>query len=175
MKRHLIAALCALTLPAAASAQDVRIDLDQTLVENFDGTAVADAAVPFSATATPRKLSDGSPAFDLVFPSGLKAVALPATCRDAATHTNCTGLKLSAFFDLPPGKTMAELSEMVNNFNSAQEAVQIAYGKDGKTRLTYYIVADFGITKTNLVIQIYNFRQAAQLWSRTLFPTPPAG
>ena len=168
------AAICALALPSAVSAQDVKITLDQTLVENFDGDAVTQALAPFNATVTPQKAADGSPSFKIAFPGGLNAVATPTACSDDKAHTGCTGLKVQAFFSLPEGKTPADMAAIVNGFNAGHEATTAVYDQKGTTRLTRYIVSQFGITRTNLSIELYTFRRSAQVWSETLFAKPAA-
>ena len=170
--RYIAAALIALAAPAGLAAQDINITLDQTLVENFDGNAVEEALGAFNATVNARSTQTGAPALSFAFPGGLSATAQPGTCREKEARTGCTGLVLSAFFDLPPGKTPADMPAIVNTFNATHNASQVVYDAKGTSRLIHYISADFGITKTNLVVQIYGFRQAAQALSRQLFGAP---
>ncbi len=65
--------------------------------------------------------------------------------------------------------------QIVNLFNATHEASQVVYAEDGKTRLIHYVISDFGITRTNLVIQVYNFRQAAQAFATQIFAAPAQG
>jgi len=171
--RFAAAALVALAVPSGLAAQDINITLDQTLVENFDGNALEEALGAFNATVNSRSTQSGAPAMNFSFPGGLAATGQPATCRNKETRTGCTGLLLSAFFDLPPGKTQAELAPIVNTFNATHPTAQVIYDTKGRTRIQAYVGADFGITKTNLVVQLYAFRQAAQALSQALF-NPPA-
>ena len=174
MKLRYAAAVLALAAPSSLAAQDIEIDRDQTLVENFDVAVVEEALVPFNATATRKVSKTGVPYVDIAFPGGLAANAEPVACKDAAAHTGCTGLRLVAYFGLPPGKTPADIAALVNAFNATHEATQAVYDQNGQTRLLYYVIGEFGITKTNLVVQIYNFRQSAQALSRAIFAKPAA-
>jgi hypothetical protein len=176
--RYAAAVLAALGLtafvPSGLAAQELQIQLDQTLVENFDGSAVADAFATFNAKVTPKTAEDGTPVVDFAFPGGVSGRAVPAMCKDDKAHTGCTGLRVMGFFQMPEGKTPADMAVLVNSFNATHEAVQVIYDTAGKSRMTYYVVADFGITKTNLVVQLYTFRQTAQAWSKVLFDKPAA-
>jgi hypothetical protein len=174
MKLSLAAALAAFVLPSALAAQDVKISLDQTLVENFDGDAVTQALTTFDATVTPEKSDTGTPFYKIAFPGGLGGVAVPTNCRGEAANTSCTGLKVQAIFSMPEGKTPADIAQMVNNFNAAHDATLLVYDSQGQTRLTRYVIADFGITRTNLAIEFYTFRRTAQAWSEALFGKPAA-
>ncbi|WEK46867.1 MAG: hypothetical protein P0Y56_00860 [Candidatus Andeanibacterium colombiense] len=172
--RFAAAALCALALPSALAAQDVKITIDQTLVENFDGDALTQALAPFEVKPTTQKGPDGTTIYNIAFPGGLNAVATPAGCSDDKTHTGCTALKLQAVFALPAGKTVADMAELANRFNATHDATPVVYDPKGQTRLTRYVVSQFGITRTNLAIEVYTFRRAAQMWSETLFGKPAA-
>jgi hypothetical protein len=175
MKLRLAAALLAFAAPSALAAQDIQITLDQTLVENFDGNVVPEALTPFNGTVTQQAGTDGSPVYNVVFPGGMTALAQPMMCKDQAAHTGCTSLRLTAFFGLPEGKTPADMAQVINVFNATHEATQLIYSDEGTSRMVHYVIADFGITKTNLVIQIYNFRSAAQTYAKQLFTKPAEG
>ena len=103
--RFAAAALALFAVPAAAGAQDLKIQLklDQTVIENFDGDVVPEAIAPFDAGVIAKTTNDGLPAFDFHFPGDLSARATPMRCKDDAAHTGCTGLRLTAYFDLPEG------------------------------------------------------------------------
>ncbi len=85
------------------------------------------------------------------FPGGLAARAQPTAMQDQTAHTSCTGPARVAIFDPPEGKTPAEVATIVNTFNASPRCDPgRSTTRTATTRLTYYIIADFGITKTNL-------------------------
>lgn len=172
MKLRLAAAALCLAAPSGLAAQEINISLDETLVKNFDGTDFEDAMKPFNATVVKNVGKDGVSSYAITFPGGLSASAEPVGCRDEAAHTGCGGLRLTAYFKLPDGKTVADIPEIVNGFNDNHVASQAAYDKQGTSRLTSYVISDFGITRTNLVIHIYTFRQTASAFHAVLFPQP---
>ena len=169
MKYSLIAALVALAVPSALCAQNIELTLDQTLVENFDGTAAEEAFASYQATTTKHIKDDGTLSFDFAFPEGLKGNAEPMACTDEAAHTGCTGLFITATFTLPEGKTAAQIVDLVNGFNTTHRAGQLVYAADGTSRMGYFLSADFGITKTNLAVQIFRFRRTAGAWAAQIY------
>jgi hypothetical protein len=176
MKLCLAAALAVLVAPSAVCAEglQVQLKLDQTLVENFDGNIVPEAIAPFDAGVIPKTTNNGLPEFDFHFPGDLSARATPLRCKDDTTHTGCTGLRLTAYFDLPEGKAPDQVADLVNTFNNAHTETQVVYDKTGRTRVTLYVISDFGITKTNLAVHLYTFGRTALAWREALFPKPAA-
>jgi len=175
MKFRYAAALACLAIPSGVSAQAFQTKLDKTLVENFDGKVIEEALAPFKVNAQTR-LSEGSaPMVVFTFEGGLVATAQPLACRNKTAHTGCTTLRLSAVFNTPAGKTPAQVAQLVNAFNASHETSQVIYDNAGKTRLSTYVIVDYGITKTNFVGQIFNFRQSVQAYAQALSAKPKAG
>ena len=174
--RFAVAALALLAVPAAAGAQDLKIQLklDQTVIENFDGDVVPEAIAPFDAGVIAKTTNDGLPAFDFHFPGDLSARAAPMRCKDDAAHTGCTGLRLTAYFDLPEGATQAQVADLANTFNNAHAETQVVFDKSGRSRVSLFVIGDFGITKTNLAVHLYTFGRTALAWREALFAKPAA-
>jgi hypothetical protein len=66
------------------------------------------------------------------------------------------------------------VADLVNTFNNAHAETQVVYDKTGRTRVTLYVISDFGITKTNLAVHLYTFGRTALAWREALFPKPAA-
>lgn len=174
MKFRYAIALACLAIPSGLSAQNFQVQVDRTLIENFDGKVVEEALAPFKVNTQTRLSEGAAPAVVFTFDGGLVATAQPLACKNKNTNTGCSSLRLSVVFGPPTGKTAAQIAQMVNAFNATHETSQVVYDKDGRTRLVTYVIADYGITKTNLVGQLFNFRQSTMVYAQAL-AKPAAG
>ncbi|NWH09446.1 MAG: YbjN domain-containing protein [Alphaproteobacteria bacterium] len=82
---------------------------------------------------------------------GLKFNAIPAACQ---ANTGCLGLDLYAWWTADDGKLTPE---QANNFNKNYRFAKAYVNEAGEIYLSRYVIADYGIPRDNLKVEIYAF------------------
>ncbi len=148
MKSRKVIAICSLmaatTIAPLAAQSDFSNEtmLTEFSIENVQPALRAAGAEELTETQT----KDGDAQLRARFSDGRIIVATPRACTGG---NNCRGLSMRAFWRPDPDRSPAEVQAIVNEYND----IAVAFGlvtNDNWIRLSYYIIADYGMPQGNL-------------------------
>jgi hypothetical protein len=159
-------ALAALALAAPSFAQQ------GGLIASFDANGLAGALSAVGGKPGEAKTEDGKAYYMLTLPSGIPAVAYFDDCEGQT----CKTLVLIASLEMPSGRTVAQLDELLRTVNNSVPSAKVFRVND-RVVMQHFVLADFGIAPGNLQEHLRVFSNVTASMYQTLNPQPqqPAG
>jgi hypothetical protein len=159
----------AFVLACTAAPASAEFELDQTIIENFDGDDVGKVLTQIDAIWSRKTDDDGSPYYEIHFSNAYVGYAELAACGDEAAYKQCMGLSVYASFEKVEDVPIATLVERTNRFNANHSVSKGTIDEEGSGTVSLYVMTDYGITRSNLYIQLKVFEGMIEKFDEALF------
>jgi len=155
--------LAILLLPALALS--VPAWAQQGAIAAFDANNFAAAVTAVGGKPGQATVENGKSFYKLTLPNGIPAVAFFDDCAGQA----CKSLVLIASLATPPGRTAAQVDEMLRTVNNNVPAAKV-FRVDNRVVMQHYVLADSGIAPGNLQAHLRVFSNVTTSMYQTLNP-----
>jgi len=156
-----VLALAALALATPAAAQQ------GGMIAAFDANVLSTAITAVGGRTGPVRNEDGKAYYTFTLPSGIPAVAYFDDCEGQA----CKTLVLISSLEMPAGRTVAQLDELLRTVNNNVPAAKV-FRVDQRVVMQHYVLADFGISPANVQEHLRVFSNVTLSMYQTLNPQP---
>ncbi|MGF1549388.1 MAG: YbjN domain-containing protein [Sphingomonadaceae bacterium] len=168
----LILLVAAPALPAAAAAQGIapqkwnpKAPENRKLIRTFSYATVEPVLKDIGARYQRRKGPEGAPALMVEFPNKRRAVLLFHACQG---RNGCNALSMQSFWTRIANSPPDEVDAAIEAFNRRYSYSKAYISKDGRPAMQRYLVADYGIVRGSLAVDLLVFANQADLFARTV-------
>lgn len=149
----LVAAVFVAATSFSAAAQSSGPASEQSVLPNLD-LEIVQLVLEEAGAYAELKYSERDGEYLFVIYEGRKAKFYPTACND----TGCGGMRMLAFLNDETDP------QTVNRFNVSYAAITAIDVGGGKVGLQRYLIADHGITRGTLVVNVSTFFHMIELW-----------